>query len=263
MLRSAALGALVIGALVIGLPASAQDWNNVETPAPGPPQVIGTYTAGCIAGAVRLPSDGPGYEAIRLSRNHHWGHPATITFVEDLTQRFQAQGLPHVYVGDISPPRGGPVFPLHASHQIGLDVDIFFDITNRPRLPPARREMIVNRSMVLANDTGLDLGIWQKGDVQMLKTAAERPATDRIFVNRWIKRYLCDNVGNDRAWLRKITPWYGHDDHFHVRLACPAGAAYCLDQDPVPPGDGCGGRIFVDAHRIEIDIRPDHVDQAP
>src|SRR6185436_12621622 len=29
------------------------------------------------------------------------------------------------------------------------------------------------------------------------------------------------------------------------------------------PGDGCGGRIFVDAHRIEIDIRPDHVDQAP
>ncbi|MEO1603354.1 MAG: penicillin-insensitive murein endopeptidase, partial [Pseudomonadota bacterium] len=50
---------------------------------------------------------------------------------------------------------------------------------------------------------------------------------------------MCRDARGDRAWLRKIRPWWGHDAHFHVRLSCPAGAQGCENQAPPPPGDGC------------------------
>src|SRR5262249_51802528 len=45
------------------------------------------------------------------------------------------------------------------------------------------------------------------------------------------------------SWLRKLRPWWGHDDHFHVRLRCPTGDAECQVQEPIPPGDGCGADL--------------------
>ena len=50
-----------------------------------------------------------------------------------------ASGLPVFYVGDMAQPRGGPLPFGHASHQTGLDVDIWFTLTPRPRLVPAAR----------------------------------------------------------------------------------------------------------------------------
>jgi len=61
------------------------------------------------------------------------------------------------------------------------------------------------------------------------------------FVNPVLKRAVCERAvgGFDRRWLQKLRPWYGHDDHFHVRLACPVDSPDCQPQDPLPPGDGC------------------------
>lgn len=39
-----------------------------------------------------------------------------------------------------------------------------------------------------------------------------------------------------------MRPWWGHDDHIHVRLHCPEGEA-CAEQEPPPEGDGCGDEI--------------------
>ena len=33
----------------------ARSWNDIAEPAPGLPRAIGTYTAGCVQGAVTLP----------------------------------------------------------------------------------------------------------------------------------------------------------------------------------------------------------------
>jgi penicillin-insensitive murein endopeptidase len=60
-----------------------------------------------------------------------------------------------------------------------------------------------------------------------------------VFVNPIIKRQLCESAGGERAWLSKIRPWYGHDDHFHVRLVCPADANDCIHQTSIASGDGC------------------------
>ena len=42
--------------------------------------------------------------------------------------------------------------------------------------------------------------------------------------------------------MDKVRPWYGHDDHIHVRLKCPANSPHCRKQPPVPGGDGCGDK---------------------
>jgi penicillin-insensitive murein endopeptidase len=61
---------------------------------------------------------------------------------------------------------------------------------------------------------------------------------------------MCGINWRDRSVLGKLRPWYGHDDHFHVRLDCPAGEASCKDQDPPPADVGCGAELdywFTDA----------------
>jgi penicillin-insensitive murein endopeptidase len=59
-------------------------------------------------------------------------------------------------------------------------------------------------------------------------------------VNPAIKKWLCDTVKGDRKFLHKITPIMGHDDHFHVRLVCPADNPGCQNQPAIPADEGCG-----------------------
>jgi penicillin-insensitive murein endopeptidase len=50
-------------------------------------------------------------------------------------------------------------------------------------------------------------------------------------------------AGGDREWLRKLRPWWGHDEHFHVRLSCPGDSPDCERQKSMPEGDGCGEEL--------------------
>jgi penicillin-insensitive murein endopeptidase len=77
----------------------------------------------------------------------------------------------------------------------------------------------------------------------LIRTAAQDPAVTRIFVNAAIKKALCRESGPDRAWLAKVRPWYGHAEHFHVRIGCPADSVACKPQPPVQAGDGCGHEL--------------------
>ena len=43
--------------------------------------------------------------------------------------------------------------------------------------------------------------------------------------------------------MKKIRPWWGHDDHFHVRLKCPEGNSECISQSPIPEGNGCDATL--------------------
>ena len=91
---------VVVSLIVLFLYCSA-DWPTVKTPSPGPTQSIGFYTAGCLQGAQALPLDGPGYEAIRISRNRYWGQPVTLQFIQTLSQKIHALGQAPLYIGDI------------------------------------------------------------------------------------------------------------------------------------------------------------------
>jgi penicillin-insensitive murein endopeptidase len=77
------------------------------------------------------------------------------------------------------------------------------------------------------------------GVMRLLALVAGDPRVDRVFVNPILKQALCQRAGADRDWLRKIRPWWGHAEHFHARLSCPAASPACEPQPPLPPGDGC------------------------
>jgi penicillin-insensitive murein endopeptidase len=213
-------------------------------PAPAPqPRVIGGYSKGCLAGAVALPSDGPGWQAMRLSRNRTWGHPSLIAFVERLAREAQAEGWPGLLVGDLAQPRGGPMRTGHASHQIGLDVDLWLTPMPERRLSAEERESLGAVSMLRDGTREVDPARFGPLQVAVIRRAARDPEVARIFVHPGIKQALCAAAGSDRGWLQKVRPWWGHDAHFHVRLACPADQPLCRDQDSPPDGDGCGAEL--------------------
>jgi penicillin-insensitive murein endopeptidase len=227
--------------------SSADAWGRVLTPTAGPARIIGGPANGCIAGAARLPPDGIGYQAIRLSRHRNFGHPETVAFVQRLGRSAAAAGLAPFYVGDMAQPRGGPMTSGHAAHENGVDVDIWFNLDPKPALSPDAREEVDLPSMVLPDKSDINRARFGKKQVDLLRLAASDGHVDRIFVHSTIKRALCDGFGGardgDTTWLHRIRAWYGHDEHFHVRLACPAGSPDCVRQAPVPAGDGCDASL--------------------
>jgi penicillin-insensitive murein endopeptidase len=98
-------------------------------------------------------------------------------------------------------------------------------------------------NVVRADRLDIDPAVWTPNHTALIRTTAKAPEVARLFVNPAIKRALCREAGNDRAWLSKVRPTWGHNYHFHIRLACPPGEEMCADQDPPPAGEGCGKEL--------------------
>lgn len=210
---------------------------------PHRPAPFGTYNKGCLAGAEQLPETGPTWQAMRLSRNRNWGHPDAIRFVKRLSSAATQTGWNGLYIGDISQPRGGPMLSGHASHQMGLDIDIWMKPALDLSLSRAARESLSSISVRSADQRSVN-GNWTQSHHRILRAAARDSAVARIFVTAPVKLQMCADETGDRGYLRKIRPWWGHHYHFHVRLNCPAGSEGCRPQDPIPPGDGCADAIW-------------------
>lgn len=222
-------------------------WSRVTAPAmtDGAAQSIGTYNAGCLRGAMALPRDGIGYQTMRLSRGRVYGHPDLIHFIEKLGQTSAAEHWGVLLIGDLGQPRGGPTLTGHRSHQTGLDVDIWYLLSQEAAarsLSLDERETWGAPSVLAVKSDAVDASRWSPASEKILEAAARMPEVERIFVNAGVKRQLCASSAT-RDWLRKIRPWWGHDDHFHVRLKCPAGDSQCQGQEPIPAGDGCDASL--------------------
>ncbi|MFO1206669.1 MAG: penicillin-insensitive murein endopeptidase, partial [Burkholderiales bacterium] len=237
------VGVLLWGLLAASGAGAQPDFGDVASPSPPPAAAIGGYARGCLAGGVRLPADGPAWQVMRLSRNRAYGHPDLIAFIRALSESARAQGWAGLLVGDLAQPRGGPMRSGHGSHQTGLDADIWLTPVPPHTLAAELRESLSATSVVSDDGAGIDRARWTPEHVALLRTAAQFSQVDRIFVNPAIKRALCGEVQGDRRWLTKIRPWWGHDEHMHVRLRCPRGDAHCIDQAPVPGGDGCDAEL--------------------
>ncbi|MFK0332520.1 penicillin-insensitive murein endopeptidase [Rhizobium sp. NPDC090275] len=223
-------------------PGSAKAiFGGVQLPTQGAPQPYGFYAKGCMAGAEALPTDGPNWQAMRLSRNRRWGNPAMLSTIEQLSRdAAKYDGWPGLLVGDIAQPRGGPMFNGHASHQIGLDADIWLTPMPNFRMTAEQREALPFTTMLQKNAfLTINPNVWTPAHARLLMRAASYPQVERIFVNPAIKKKMCDTWTGDRTNLGKLRPEYGHDSHFHIRIKCPPGAVNCKPQAPVVAGDGC------------------------
>ena len=221
-----------------------------KTAAPIEARAIGFYSRGCLAGAQPLAIDGPAWQVMRLSRNRNWGHPKLIGWLEKFavdTKRFD--GWPGLLVGDISQPRGGPMLTGHASHQVGLDADIWLTPMPDRRLTDAERESLSAVSMLNAADKSqTDSRVWTNGHARIIKRAAAATDVERVFVHPAIKKTLCKLPDTDRAWLSKVRPYWGHHYHMHVRMTCPDDSPTCRPQAPVASSDVAGRNSTTGSH---------------
>ncbi|MDP0930167.1 penicillin-insensitive murein endopeptidase [Paracoccus onubensis] len=235
---------ITTAALIVGLaspvmadPLAKDVFGQFRSASQGAAVSIGYYSQGCGQGFQQLPETGPSWQAMRLSRNRNWGHPELISFLVGLSQAAQQAGWRGLYIGDMSQPRGGPMVSGHASHQMGLDADIWMLPPQSLSLTPSQRESISSVSVVAGGGTQLSQ-YWNPGHMAIMRAAARDPRVERIFTDPVAKVAMCQMETGNRSWLRKVRPLNGHDYHFHVRLTCPKGSI-CRTQDPPPSGDGC------------------------
>jgi penicillin-insensitive murein endopeptidase len=218
-------------------------FGRATSPASGPVRAYGSYAKGCFAGGEALPVDGSHWQVMRLSRNRMWGTPYLVDFLERFAAQAPRVGWPGLLVGDMSQPRGGPMLTGHASHQLGLDADVWLTPMPNRRLTRQEREEMSATNVVRADRLDIDPEAWTPEHLRIIRLAAEQPEVARLFVNPAIKKALCRETTGSRSWLSKVRPMYGHNYHFHIRLACPDGQGACVDQAPPPGGDGCGEEL--------------------
>ena len=242
-----------------------------QRPSDGIAESIGGYSSGCLIGASSLFEQGPGYVVMRSSRGRFWGHPDLVSFLEDLGNKWATDQKNQIMIGDLSQARGGPMLSQHLSHQTGLDVDIWWQLHN---LPLGQRlgegETQIARSILSDDKSALRSEMWGKEQIALLQLAAQDKRVERILVTPLVKKYLC-SLDKNEQWpdqdLKKVRPWWGHDDHFHVRLMCPEGSSECKAQG-VPTEVGCDKSLewwFSDEAKKpskQVEVKPEKMDWA-
>lgn len=214
-------------------------------PLPMAARSIGKYSRGCLAGGMALPVNGPNWQVMRLSRNRNWAHPNMIRLLEHLSEKVPKIGWPGLLVGDMTQPRGGPMLTSHASHQIGLDADVWFTPMPDHELSLQEREEKLATNIVTEDWSDVNPAIWSPVYIALLKIVAEEPEVERVLVNYAIKKALCRDVTKDRLWLTKIRIVFGHNYHFHIRMKCPADSPDCSPDPPTPTHDSCAEELAI------------------
>jgi murein endopeptidase len=166
---------------------------------------IGTPSAGRLEDGVKVPSAGAGFftwdPIQRESPNRGWRRWGTDRLVRTtlrVVREFARAhpNAPRIGIGDLSRPHGGDFgprygLPGHASHQNGLDVDLYYPRLDRKELSPKTVEQI-------------DLSLSQDLVDRFVDAGAEV-----VFVG--------PNTGLDGS-PGVVVPLVNHDNHVHVRL---------------------------------------------
>lgn len=199
---------------------------------------IGATSNGCILNASALPIEGQGYQVTHIDRERFFGHSDLIATLIRAGKVIAENNWGFMLIGDLSSQHGGKILENHKSHQNGLDADILYRMPNQ-RLSEEELLMPDEPDFVDVEKNRINFDIWSDQNLGVLKYFASLEGVDRIFVNPAIKKSLCEKISNNRAWLSKLRPWWGHSEHFHLRLKCPTDSPDCIPQNPVSKSDGC------------------------
>jgi penicillin-insensitive murein endopeptidase len=262
------LALAVLSVAMAGAPAYADPvpakklFGAVRLPSEGEHESIGFYAKGCLMGGVAIPADGPTWQVLHPSRNRRWGNPAMISLLERFSRdAHDKDGWNGLLIGDIAQPRGGPMLNGHASHQIGLDADIWLTPMPNRKLTAAERDHFPENDMLRKGSMYVDNRVWTQAHENVIMRAASYPEVERIFVNPGIKKKLCETWKGDVSLLWKVRPMYGHNYHFHVRIKCPPGSAGCTPQVAPPSDSGCGKELTQWFNRLKPRPVPKYADR--
>lgn len=187
-----------------------KNWADFKTPYAGQAAALGSSSAGCLAGAQTLSEKTESYILMRPSRERVWGHPVLLSFLQDLALKTNRDLASLLLIGDMAQPRGGRLPGSHLSHQNGLDVDLWYEL-------PESLDAAFSREEFSARSLVKEPNLWTDKHENFLRLIAEDNRIERVFINPEIKKRLCQKF-NGANWLKPLRPWWGHDDHLHVRL---------------------------------------------
>jgi Penicillin-insensitive murein endopeptidase len=161
---------------------------------------LGSPSSGRLVNGVQFPEQGAHfftYDPIqRRSPNRPWRRwgtdglvRITLRVVNDFARTHPE--APRVGIGDLSRPRGGYFGPKHATHENGLDVDVYYPRLDRLERPPRRASQVDRR---LAQDL-----------------------VDRFVAAGATRVYVGPNVGlTGPPGIVRVIP--NHDNHLHARI---------------------------------------------
>jgi len=164
---------------------------------------LGRPDHGSLVNGVQLPAEGITFftwDPVLLRSpdrgSRRWGNDRLVRMVQEVVGEYWLENpdAPRVCIGDLSHRHGGDFQPTHASHQNGLDVDVYYPRLDMRERPPIRPAQI------------------------------DRPLAQDL-VNRFIA------AGATRIFVGPNTHLKGprrivqvlvlHDNHMHVRIAGP------------------------------------------
>ena len=166
------------------------------------------------------------------SRKYTYGHPALVLMLRRTAKQIAKQTRGSVLlVGDLSREHGGPLYG-HRSHQSGRDADVGFFVTDLEGKPLNARKLRAFDAKGRAKDGSRllfdDYRNWLLVQLWLKDTRAQ---LQYVFVSRSLRRRLLDfaqarpafrkYVKAAAKFLRQPRNALPHDDHFHVRIACP------------------------------------------
>jgi murein endopeptidase len=178
-------------------------------PEPEPPptrsRAIGKPFAGRLLGGIQLPAEGTEFVTwdpiLKRTPNRgwrRWGTDRLLDTITDVLAQYRELNpdAPRVVIGDLSRPQGGNFgrqygAPGHASHQNGLDVDVYYPRKDRRERAPRFPHMV---------------------DRELAQDLAD------LFVEAEAQFVFVGHTTRLRGPRRVVQPLVLHNDHMHVRI---------------------------------------------
>jgi penicillin-insensitive murein endopeptidase len=167
---------------------------------------------------------------------YSFGHPSLVLMLYRTAKQIARQTPGSVLlVGDLSREFGGPLSG-HRSHQSGLDADVGFFVTDaRGHAVNARKLVTFDASGKARDGSGVRFDDYRNWLLVQLWLKDSRAELEHVFVASHLRKRLLDfarsrpafqkYVADAAQFLRQPSNGLPHDDHFHIRIACPEGQA--------------------------------------
>jgi penicillin-insensitive murein endopeptidase len=211
---------------------------------------VGSPTEGHLLGGERLETRPYlRISPVRASGNVRWGIAELVQAIDRAARLVHEKHADAILaVGDLSK-RGGGDIDMHHSHESGRDADLHFYMRNR-----SGRPLLSDNALPFRADgtTPQWPGAYfdDERNWELVKALLTDPHARvmRIFVSDPLRARLLDEARRTHApaWLvarasqvlMQPTGALPHDNHFHLRIACPSGMRQCIDSPTLSPSHG-------------------------
>lgn len=225
-----------------------------------PSKSIGSPTEGQLVGGVHL-ADAPYLRVypVYAGSDVRWGTDTLVGLVDRSAKSVRKQFPDAVLsVGHLSKAGGGEL-DRHASHESGRDADIGFYVKNAAGKPIYGDHMVAfvgdgtaptwpGAHFDDARNWALVAAILGDGHAKVTHIFVATPIRERLLAyaakigaSPMIRSRAAEVLAQPRGSLP-------HDDHFHVRIGCPAGMDKCIEQPTVKRHIGAHGAIASHGH---------------